>query len=391
MQKSLREGFGLTVTEALWKGRPTIGGDVGGIPLQIDDGETGYLVDLARGGGRAHDRGPRGPGARQAARPGRQGARPRALPHPAAAARLAPTVRTEARSRGPDAPSPRLVIVSNRGPAEFERDDRTGAQACARRRRPGHGAHRAGRASRRALDRLGDDRRGRRGRAARPAASRSSSSSTASATRSCLVESDPRPTTASTTSSPTRSSGSSSTTSGTSPTRRTSAARRPTPGTYGYKVVNADIAEAVLGAIDDEPEPLVMFHDYHLYTCPGARPRRAPRRLPPALRPHPVVAARQLADPARPHARGDLPRPARQRHHRLPHHGLLPQLPALLPGAAGARGRLRARRGPARRAARPGSAPTRSGIDAERLDRAAASERGRRLRARSSCAAAATT
>jgi trehalose synthase len=44
MQKSLREGFGLTVTEALWKARPTVGGDVGGIPLQIEDGETGYLV-----------------------------------------------------------------------------------------------------------------------------------------------------------------------------------------------------------------------------------------------------------------------------------------------------------------------------------------------------------
>jgi trehalose synthase len=44
MQKSLREGFGLTVTEALWKGRATIGGDVGGIPLQISDGETGFLV-----------------------------------------------------------------------------------------------------------------------------------------------------------------------------------------------------------------------------------------------------------------------------------------------------------------------------------------------------------
>ena len=44
MQKSLREGFGLTVTEALWKARPTIGGDVGGIPLQIADGESGFLV-----------------------------------------------------------------------------------------------------------------------------------------------------------------------------------------------------------------------------------------------------------------------------------------------------------------------------------------------------------
>ena len=45
MQKSIREGFGLTVTEALWKGRPTIGGDVGGIPLQIEDGVSGFLVD----------------------------------------------------------------------------------------------------------------------------------------------------------------------------------------------------------------------------------------------------------------------------------------------------------------------------------------------------------
>jgi trehalose synthase len=45
LQKSIREGFGLTVTEALWKGRPTIGGNVGGIPLQITDGETGFLVD----------------------------------------------------------------------------------------------------------------------------------------------------------------------------------------------------------------------------------------------------------------------------------------------------------------------------------------------------------
>jgi trehalose synthase len=44
IQKSRREGFGLTVSEALWKARPFIGGDVGGIPLQVQDGETGYLV-----------------------------------------------------------------------------------------------------------------------------------------------------------------------------------------------------------------------------------------------------------------------------------------------------------------------------------------------------------
>jgi trehalose synthase len=44
VQKSTREGFGLTVSEALWKARPFIGGDVGGIPLQVRQGETGYLV-----------------------------------------------------------------------------------------------------------------------------------------------------------------------------------------------------------------------------------------------------------------------------------------------------------------------------------------------------------
>jgi len=45
LQKSLREGFGLTVSEALWKGRPVIGGRAGGIKLQIRDGFDGWLVD----------------------------------------------------------------------------------------------------------------------------------------------------------------------------------------------------------------------------------------------------------------------------------------------------------------------------------------------------------
>jgi trehalose synthase len=47
IQKSTREGFGLTVTEAIWKGRPFIGGAVGGIPLQIENGVSGYLVETA--------------------------------------------------------------------------------------------------------------------------------------------------------------------------------------------------------------------------------------------------------------------------------------------------------------------------------------------------------
>lgn len=43
-QKSIREGFGLTVTEAMWKGTPVIGGNVGGIRYQIEDGVNGFLV-----------------------------------------------------------------------------------------------------------------------------------------------------------------------------------------------------------------------------------------------------------------------------------------------------------------------------------------------------------
>ncbi len=45
LQKSIREGFGLTVTEAMWKGTPVIGGNVGGIRYQIEDGVNGFLVD----------------------------------------------------------------------------------------------------------------------------------------------------------------------------------------------------------------------------------------------------------------------------------------------------------------------------------------------------------
>jgi trehalose synthase len=45
IQKSIREGFGLTVTEGLWKGRPMVAGRAGGIVDQVQDGETGFLVE----------------------------------------------------------------------------------------------------------------------------------------------------------------------------------------------------------------------------------------------------------------------------------------------------------------------------------------------------------
>ena len=49
LQKSTREGFGLTVTEGMWKGKPVIGGDVGGIRLQVVNHHTGFLVNTPEG------------------------------------------------------------------------------------------------------------------------------------------------------------------------------------------------------------------------------------------------------------------------------------------------------------------------------------------------------
>ncbi|HDZ54196.1 MAG TPA: glycosyltransferase [Candidatus Nealsonbacteria bacterium] len=49
LQKSIREGFGLTVTEAMWKRKPVIGGRVGGIKIQIKNGQNGFLVSSPEG------------------------------------------------------------------------------------------------------------------------------------------------------------------------------------------------------------------------------------------------------------------------------------------------------------------------------------------------------
>lgn len=49
LQKSLREGFGLTVAEAMWKGKPVVGGAVGGITVQVIDDVTGYTVNSIEG------------------------------------------------------------------------------------------------------------------------------------------------------------------------------------------------------------------------------------------------------------------------------------------------------------------------------------------------------
>ena len=75
VQKSIAEGFGLTVAEAMWKARPVVATAVGGIQDQIVDGETGVLLDDPRGprrlrrGGARPARGPRARAARWARRP----------------------------------------------------------------------------------------------------------------------------------------------------------------------------------------------------------------------------------------------------------------------------------------------------------------------------------
>jgi trehalose synthase len=89
LQKPIREGFGLTVTEAMWKGAAVIGGNVGGIRRQIKDGENGFLVGSID---QAADRdcpASEGSGAAPTPRFAREGDRARTLPDEPAARGLA--------------------------------------------------------------------------------------------------------------------------------------------------------------------------------------------------------------------------------------------------------------------------------------------------------------
>ena len=120
IQKSTREGFGLTVSEAIWKARPFVGGNVGGIPLQIEDGVTGFLVSSVEDCAQRTMEILRDPELGRGARPARQGARPRALPHAALPARLPAHLQRAQRSMtGEPAQRSPLVLVSNRGPVTF--------------------------------------------------------------------------------------------------------------------------------------------------------------------------------------------------------------------------------------------------------------------------------
>ena len=100
IQKSIREGFGLTVTEALVEGAARrSAGRAGGIVAQIRDGETGLARRFARRVRRRVSRDPRRPVCGVGARTAREGGRPPALPDAAPAARLAGALQPPRRER----------------------------------------------------------------------------------------------------------------------------------------------------------------------------------------------------------------------------------------------------------------------------------------------------
>ncbi len=118
IQKSTREGFGLTVSEALWKARPFIGGRRRRHPPPGGRRRVGLPRLVASGVRRARAWDPPGPGSRQASGAGGEGACAPTFPHPTTAARLAAYLQEPAMNS-----EPRLVLVSNRGPATFGRSD----------------------------------------------------------------------------------------------------------------------------------------------------------------------------------------------------------------------------------------------------------------------------
>ena len=190
IQKSTREGFGLTVSEALWKARPFIGGDVGGIPLQVEDGETGL---------------PRVSSPRSAPT-----ARCASCASPIWASVWAAAARSTCASTSSRPASFATGCVSSESDdrqdaarARLEprtRDVRAGRgrqpQARARRRRPGHRAHGTGPPPRRRVGGVRDDRRGPRGEPPRTAGAASRWTSTRPATGCGWWRATPRPTTA---------------------------------------------------------------------------------------------------------------------------------------------------------------------------------------------------
>ena len=285
IQKSTREGFGLTVTEAIWKGRPFIGGNVGGIPLQVQDGVSGFLVDSVEACATRALEILADPGLGKRLGLARQGARAPGVPHAPVPARLPADLRRGPRRgralRGRRMSAPRtgtgtaagrLVLVSNRGPVTFQDDGSvkrgTGGLVTAL---TGLASHRDATWIASALSdadvRRADEAGGRAFAVESPGGGeyqvRLVASDADAYDRFYNVFANPMlwfiqhylwdlsnaP-----------------------DVRRNEIEAFE----YGYNVVNEDLAQAVVEEIDGVDDPMVMVHDYHLYTLPGLVRRARP-------------------------------------------------------------------------------------------------------------------
>ena len=290
LQKSIREGFGLTVSEALWKARPIVAGRVGGIVDQIEEGVTGWLVDSSTECAEACIVHPH---------------RPRCCPPSAPSAARSTSAETSSRrgccetgscsSTGCSATTPpgprsrrsrlrlmadrrKLIVASNRAPVSYRVDEgrRVGP---ARGRRARHRATQPRLAARRDLDRERDDRGGpaRRRRGRRRAFDETAHDGSSYRLR--FVVSDPA-----------------------AYDWYYNVVSNPTlwfiqhylwdlayepafdQGLHhaweeGYVRVNRQFAEATLAELEREPEATVFLHDYHLYLVPYFVRREAPDAL----------------------------------------------------------------------------------------------------------------
>ena len=345
IQKSIREGFGLTVSEALWKARPD-GRRARRRHRHADRGRRDRLARrLVRG--RARPRASRSSPTRRAARAralvGKEHVRrhfltPRLLRDWLALFNRLLGRETRRRARGrsprerPAALAPdtvravagrrKLIVVSNRGPVSYARVAGRRADHAARRRRARHRAAQPRRAPRRDVDRERDERRGSRGRGRARRARRSTRRARdGSPYRLRLVAHDPAAydwfynVVA-------------------NPTLwflqhymwglAVRAGRRPRPARRVVQRLRAGergrSRTRSLAELEREPDAAVFFHDYHLYLAPRLVRERAPGRA--ARRTSSTSRGRRPdywhvlpAAAARRGARG----PARERRRRLPH------------------------------------------------------------------------
>ena len=344
IQKSTREGFGLTVSEALWKARPFIGGQVGGIPLQVQDGETGYLVRSPEECAERALKLLREPDhAKQLGRGGKEHVRKHFL---------TPRLLRDWLRIFRDEPM-NLVLVSNRGPASVHARGRRRAGRTAQRRGPGHRADGPRAPPRRALGGVRDDRGGRGGepRARRPGLHLRGRGDglqrpprrVGSRRLRPLLQRDREPDAV------------------VHPALPLGPLERPRHPPLGGRVLRGGLPGRERGPRPRRPRGGRgrggdRRDAPRLPPLPGAEvhPQGAAGRLPAPLRPHPLDAARRLAGAAARHARGHLRGHPRQRHRRLPHPGLQAQLPALLPGPVRPRRRRGGRDRPLRRPRRMG-------------------------------------